>query len=215
MGKLMWACFVATGAMALAVACGTKNQNNDIDPNAVTGRSAPANWSGVKAKWTRVDPWDGSCPEVNFKSDADGNFLSQGCGGEVAGKLTAYEINHLNQAANAVVPELTESAACDLQRNPDLKVELVLTSPDGNDHKFMYTDRGGNTCRQGEVPDVTALAQVLLEIQLKYEAGLPKPPPTPTPTPTPVPAPIPLPDHPIPIPTATPDNPLPFPFPHF
>lgn len=213
MNKHMWGTIVF---FAIAVAaCSNKNTNNDIpDPGTATGRSAPASWSAVHAKWTRIDPWDGSCPEVEFTSDADGNFKTQGCGGEQTGLLTAFEINRLNEAANAVVPQLNGNAVCDLQKTPELKVEQVLTIGEDS-HKFLYTERNGNNCRDGETIEVATLARVLLDIQLKYESGLPKPPPTPTPEPTPEPTPWPLPPAPRPIPTATPP-PIPIPgFPRF
>lgn len=205
MNKLTWG-MIAVFAIAIGAACSNKNTNNDIpDPGTATGRSAPASWNGVKAKWTRIDPWDGSCPEVQFESDADGNFKTQGCGGEQTGTLTVFEINRLNEAANALVPQLVANAICDIQKTPELKVEQRLFVGDDDDgKKFFYTEKNGSNCRVGEVAEVATLARVLLDIQLKYESGLPKPPPTPTPEPTPEPTPWPLPPEPRPIPTATP-----------
>lgn len=202
MKNLMWGPIAAL--VIVMAACSSKNTNNDVDPGTATGRSAPANWSYVKAKWTRVDPWDGSCPEVQFESDIDGRFKTQGCGGEQIGVLTGFEINRLNEAANAMVAQTESGTICDLQKTPDLKVEQVLTTPDGEEHKFLFTDRAGNTCRVGAIPEVTGLGRVLLELQLKYESGLPKPSPSPTPEPTPTPLPEPLPPAPVPLPTPTP-----------
>ncbi|MES2963969.1 MAG: hypothetical protein V4760_08765 [Bdellovibrionota bacterium] len=214
MKKLMWVW--AVGLTVAAAACSTKNSNNDIsDPGTVTGRSLPADWTSVKAEWTRIDPWDGSCPKVEFESDADGLFKTQGCGGEQTGTLTTFEINRLNEAANALVPQLETGVACDLQKTPALKVIQTLTLPDGATKKFLYTEKNTTNCRLGEIPETTTLARVLLDLQLKYESGLPKPSPTPTPVPTPTPPPIPLPSEPIPIPVPTPKptpNPFPFPF---
>jgi hypothetical protein len=198
MKKLIW---VWTAGLAVAVAaCSSKNTNNDVDPGTATGRSAPASWSSVKAEWTRIDPWDGSCPQVKFESDADGNFKTEGCGGEQTGKLTDFEINRLNEAANDVVPMLGNAVACDLQKTPNLKVEQTLSLPEGLVKKYLYTQKDFSNCRVGEIPQITTLGRVLLDLQLKYEAGLPKPSPTPTPVPTPTPPPLPLPGEPIPIP---------------